>query len=64
MAHVLSCRDVGVDCPAEFRGTTTEEVLQKAMEHGRKDHGMSEDDFTPELKDRIRAAVKEEPITT
>jgi predicted small metal-binding protein len=61
MAHVLSCRDVGVDCPAQFRGSNTEEVLSKAMEHGRKDHGIR--DFNPELLAKMRAAVKEEPAT-
>jgi predicted small metal-binding protein len=61
MAHILYCKDLGVDCPAEIRGVDTEEVLNKAVEHGQKEHGMKE--FSPELMDRMRQAVKEEPAT-
>jgi predicted small metal-binding protein len=61
MAHVLACRDVGVDCPAEFRGANTEEVLAKAMKHGREEHGLQE--MSPELQEKIRQAIKEEPAT-
>lgn len=38
MAKVLRCRDLGMDCPAEIRGETEEEVLEKAKEHAEKEH--------------------------
>jgi predicted small metal-binding protein len=37
---VLSCKDIGVDCDYEVRGKTADEVLKKAAEHARKDHGI------------------------
>jgi len=61
MAHVFYCKDVGIDCAAEIRGTDTEDVLRKAAEHGRKEHGIEQ--LSPEMRDTIRRAVKEEPST-
>ena len=40
MAKVLRCRDVGVDCDFAVHGETEDEVLKKAKEHARKDHGI------------------------
>jgi predicted small metal-binding protein len=37
---VLSCRDVGVNCGFEARGRTADDVLKKAADHARKDHGI------------------------
>ena len=36
----LACRDSGIICRAEITGETEEEVLEKAVEHARKDHGV------------------------
>ncbi len=40
MAKLLRCKDVGIDCDFVARGKTEEEVLKKAAEHARKDHGV------------------------
>jgi predicted small metal-binding protein len=40
MKKILKCRDVGVDCDFEVSGKTEQEVLKKAAEHARKDHGI------------------------
>ena len=40
MKKILKCRDVGVDCNFEASGKTEQEVLKKAAEHARKDHGI------------------------
>jgi predicted small metal-binding protein len=40
MAKILKCKDVGVDCDFVASGKTVEEVLKKAAEHARKDHGI------------------------
>jgi predicted small metal-binding protein len=37
---VLSCKDVGVDCDFRAQGRTAGEVLRRAAEHARKDHGI------------------------
>ena len=41
MAKVFRCGDLGVDCAFEARGETVEEVLQKAAEHAREEHGLT-----------------------
>jgi predicted small metal-binding protein len=40
MTKVLRCKDIGIDCDFVARGKTEEEVLKKAAEHARKDHGI------------------------
>jgi predicted small metal-binding protein len=57
MKKRLSCRDVGTDCDFVACGKSEEEVFQKAAEHAKKDHGMSE--IPKELFDRARAAIRE-----
>ncbi len=37
---VLACKDVGVNCDFKAHGKTADEVLKKASEHARKDHGI------------------------
>jgi predicted small metal-binding protein len=38
----LTCRDVGVDCDFVTHGETEQEVLEKATQHARKDHGFAD----------------------
>jgi predicted small metal-binding protein len=60
MAHLIRCQDVDfIECPLEIRGESTEEVVEKAIEHGQREHRISE--VTPELRERLREAVMEEP---
>jgi predicted small metal-binding protein len=33
-----SCKDMGLNCPYIFKGTTLEEVTEKALEHVRAVH--------------------------
>jgi len=33
-----SCKDMGLDCAFVVKGTTMEEVMQKALEHVREQH--------------------------
>ena len=40
---LLKCNDFGIDCPAEFRGESVEEVLEKAKKHGMTHHGQTEE---------------------
>ncbi len=60
MAKVLACRDVGVDCEYVACGTTEEEVMQKAIEHVRQEHGMTE--LTPEIEQKTRSVIHEEQV--
>ena len=50
---VLKCNDFGIDCPAEFRGETLEEVLEQAKKHGMSDHGQTKEQVESEETRRI-----------
>ena len=49
-----------MDCDFVAEGETEEEVVAKAKEHGKTVHGQTEADMTPELEEKIKAAIKEE----
>jgi len=55
---VLKCRDLGVACDWVGRGANVDEVMQKAAEHARKDHGMTQ--IPPEMVEKAKAAIKDE----
>ena len=57
MEKRLSCRDVGVDCDFVACGKTEEEIFQKASQHAKTDHNMSE--IPKELYDKARLAIRE-----
>lgn len=40
MAKTFECRHGGVACRAKIRGESDEEVLEKAIEHARRKHGV------------------------
>ncbi len=54
--YLLSCREAGVDCNFEVRGSSLEEVLQLCADHGIKEHNMMA--FGPELYTKLRRCVK------
>jgi predicted small metal-binding protein len=56
MAKQLRCRDVGLDCDFETRAGTEDEVLQKASEHARSAHQITE--MPPELAAKVRSAIR------
>jgi len=57
MAKRLSCRDAGVDCDFVACANTEEEIFEKASEHARQDHGMSE--IPKDLYDKARSAIRD-----
>ena len=58
MSKVLKCREVGMDCDFVARGENEQEVMTKAAEHARKDHGM--DQIPKEVLEKVKAAVHDE----
>lgn len=40
MAKTFKCQHGGVMCGATIRGETEDEVVQKAVEHAREEHGV------------------------
>lgn len=60
MAKVLRCSDVGMNCPAEIRAETEEELLRLATEHAEKDHGIAAANIPPSILAMVKAAIKDE----
>lgn len=57
MTHkLLKCSDFGLDCPAEFRGPTVEDVLEQAKKHGMEAHGQTAEQVNSEEALRVAAA--------
>jgi len=52
----ISCRDAGVDCNFQARGSSLEEVMQLCADHGIQAHNMKA--FGPELYTKTRRCVK------
>lgn len=57
MPKTLNCRDVGPDCDFVASGDTDAEIMTKAVEHARSEHGF--DEIPPELAEKARAAIRE-----
>lgn len=54
--YLINCRDAGVDCDFEARGSSLEEVMQLCADHAIKEHNMMA--FGPELYTKMRHCVK------
>ena len=55
--RTFRCADVAnTDCRWETSGRTDDEVLQRAEEHGRKDHGMG--DWSEAMRSKVRNAIR------
>jgi len=57
MAKTISCRDVGPDCNFTASAETEAELLRQVAAHA-SEHGIVE--VTPELIEKVRAAIKDE----
>jgi predicted small metal-binding protein len=56
---IISCGEVGLfDCDHIVEGETEEEVMKRGAEHAMKDHGMKEEDITPELQEKVRRLIR------
>ncbi|MBV8807416.1 MAG: DUF1059 domain-containing protein [Acidobacteriaceae bacterium] len=58
MSKVLKCRDVGLDCDYVVRAESEQEVMTKAAEHARNDHGI--DEIPKEMLPQVKAAIHDE----
>lgn len=59
---VLTCKDFGIDCPAEFRGESVEEVLAQAKRHGIEAHGQTEEQVnSDEVRKIAEARTADQP---
>jgi len=58
----LSCREAGFDCDYVVKGQTEEEILNSGKQHAIMDHGMKEEDCTPEFKEKLRPLIKDSSV--
>ena len=56
MGKVLRCGELFPGCATEARGETEEEVLVKAAEHAKRDHGLAQID--PGTLAKVKAAIR------
>jgi len=61
MVLKLACRDLGVDCPYVAHGETIEQVMAEGARHVKEAHGYTDEQLiNPEIKEKIRAVIKQE----
>ncbi len=54
--YVINCRDAGVDCDFEARGSSLDEVMQLCADHGTREHNMK--GFGPDLYLKMKKCVQ------
>lgn len=57
MEKSLSCRDAGADCDFVICAKTEDEIFEKAKQHAKEVHNMSE--IPKDLFDKVRSAIRE-----
>jgi predicted small metal-binding protein len=54
----ITCREAGFDCDYVVKGETEEEVMKRGAEHAMRDHGMKDEDFTPEFMEKVKGHIR------
>ena len=54
----LSCTDAGFACETLFVSDNEEELLKQVRKHAAEVHSFEEEDFTPELKRKIKTLIR------
>lgn len=57
MTKVIKCGDLMPGCDFEARGETEADVVQAAAAHAKEAHDLK---VTPELAEKVKAAIREE----
>lgn len=60
MSRYLECGSVIPGCRFVIHADNDDQLMMKAMEHARIEHGIEH--MSPQLKARIRAAIRTEPV--
>jgi predicted small metal-binding protein len=58
MMKAMHCGELMKGCDFVARGATEDELMKKAAEHAKTAHGI--DNITPELAQKVKAAIKNE----
>jgi predicted small metal-binding protein len=57
MAKMLKCGDVMPGCETVIEGRDESEVMARAVEHARRDHGVQE--IPPEVGQKVQSAIRD-----
>jgi len=57
MAKVLRCGDLMAGCKAVVEGKDLDEVMTRAVEHAKRDHGMTT--IPADVAAKVKAAIKD-----
>jgi predicted small metal-binding protein len=57
MAKVLRCGDLMAGCKAVVEGKDVDEVMTRAVEHAKRDHGMTT--IPADVAAKVKAAIKD-----
>ena len=57
MTKTLNCGDVMQGCSTVIEGRDESEVMARAVEHARKDHGVQE--IPPEVGRKVQGAIRD-----
>ena len=55
----LSCREAGFDCDYLVKGETEEEIFKIGGQHAMQEHGLKQEDITPQFKDKLRGLIRD-----
>jgi len=55
----FTCRDIGIDCDFVAEASPEEDIMAKITEHGKSVHSYKDEDFTEELVEKVKGAIKE-----
>ena len=53
----MACSDAGFACKVVFQGKSEEEVKAQITEHAIEVHGLTEEDFTPDLQRKLKSLI-------
>jgi predicted small metal-binding protein len=62
MSKAMKCGDVVPGCPFVARGDTEQQVLARAAEHAKEDHGM--ETIPNDVLLKVKAAIHDDPTVT
>ena len=57
MTKTLNCNDVMPGCPTVIEGRDEDEVMTRAVEHARNDHGIEQ--IPPDVGRKAQAAIRD-----
>ncbi|MFA4954442.1 MAG: DUF1059 domain-containing protein [Patescibacteria group bacterium] len=55
----ITCKDMGMDCTFEAQASTMEDLMLQMSDHAASSHGLTPDQMTPEMEEKLKAAVKQ-----